>query len=221
LRTEWSEAADVLTCAYRFVGTETLPQQFDAAATLLALWPGLAVLRARGSIKFTLGACTALRGEAVRALGGWARFADELAEDYRLGEALATAGQRIRLSENVIALESDPLSWRDYWRHQRRVAVTYRVANPAGFAGMLAVQGIPASLLFAALFTSKWDGASWLVFGVVFSVRWWTVPWIPFSMLVASMVETVCWFGAWLAPTVFWAGRKWRINSRGKLLPTQ
>jgi ceramide glucosyltransferase len=230
LREEWrASGANAVTCPYHFVHARSWPQRLDAAAVLLVLWPGLAVVRARDSIRFTLGACTALRRDAVEAAGGWMRFADELAEDRGLGGVLRAAGERIRLSRNVLALESDPLTWREYWRHQRRVAVTYRVANPAGFAGMLLVQGVPASLLLWAALDTKWRAVGWFACGMVLGARCWTAREIsrrigvvapgPLIIFIASLVETACWFAAWVVPRIFWAGREWRIDSRGKLRP--
>jgi ceramide glucosyltransferase len=224
-RREWTEC-DVLTAGYRFSRVQTWPQSLDAAATLLTLWPGLAVLRAWGRLDFTLGACTGFRRRDLQAIGGWPAFAEELAEDNRLGKKLAAAGRDIRLSAQVVTLESDPLSWRDYWRHQSRVAVTYRVANPAGFAGAFFTQGVTTSLLLAA-----WQPGCmgmWLLFFVVFAVRVLTarhaakllafpIPWLAPVVLVASIVETACWLLSWGTRSVWWSGR-WRpIAADGRL----
>ena len=103
-RREWMEC-DVLTAGYRFSRAATWPQRLDAAAVLLGLWPGLAILRAAGRVNLTLGACSGFRRADLQAVGGWSAFADDLAEDNRLGQALAAAGRTIRLSTAVVALE--------------------------------------------------------------------------------------------------------------------
>ena len=223
-RREWMQC-DVLTAGYRFTNISTWPQRLDAAAVLLALWPGLAVVRAANRVRFTLGACTGFRRSDVQAVGGWRAFSEELAEDNRLGAALAAAGRKIRLSKPVVTLESDPLTWRDYWRHQRRVAVTYRIANPAGFAGAFLTQGVSTSLLLACLRPMEYW--TWILFSVVFAIRGITARdtanelTFPISrqlstVFLASMIETACWVLSWGTRHVWWGGVRWRLT-RGKL----
>ncbi len=224
-RREWTRC-DVLTAGYRFIGIATWPQRLDAAAVLLTLWPGLAILRSRSGVRLTLGACTGFRRSDLEAVGGWGAFRDDLAEDNRLGQALATAGRTILFSAQVVTLESDPLSWCDYWRHQRRVAVTYRVANPAGFAGAWLGQGVTTSLLLALLRPMEiW---TWALFGIVFASRWLTarglaqnlafrITRLAPTVLLASLVETACWLSSWGTRSVWWGGVRWRISRRGRL----
>ena len=232
-RREWqTSGADVLTAGYRFVNLATWPQRLDAAAVLCGLWLGLAMVRRFGRVDFTLGACTAFRRTDVETAGGWAAFGDFLAEDNRFGAALAKAGRTIRLSAQVATLDSDPLTWRDYWRHQRRVAVTYRVCNPAGFAGMLFANGIVISTLLPVIALNG-HGAAWLVPLFVLTgqfARWlcfralektlrFPIPWLFPVMLAASAVEIACWCAAWCDRRVWWAGRRWRVSRAGRLRP--
>ncbi len=224
-RREWL-GCDVLTAGYRFTGAATWPQGLDAAVALLTLWPGLVTLHRAGRMRLTLGACTGFRRDDVQAVGGWAAFAEELAEDHRLGAALANEGKSIRLSRSVVTIECDPLSWRDYWRHQRRVALTYRVANPAGFAGAWLMQGVTTSFVLACLHPSQvWPR---LLFAAVWAVRSATVqmnagrlqfplraPYL--TVFVASLVETGCWALSWMSRSVWWSGTPWGLTPEGKL----
>jgi ceramide glucosyltransferase len=230
-RGEWqAKGATALTAAYRFVNLASGPQRCDALAVLLGLWPGLALVRRFGRVQFTLGACTLVRRDALAAVGSWPAFGDALAEDHQLGAALARAGQPVCLSRQIATLDSDPLSWREYWRHQRRVAVTYRVVSPAGFAGMILTQGpvwcavywllvkphppLFAALLFAAL-VRGWR-VQWMARALHFQVPglwlWWPV---------ASAVEALCWLASWLSSRVWWCGRWWRVGFRGDLSPVE
>jgi len=224
-RAEWT-ACDVITAGYRLARVATWPQRLDAAAVLLTLWPGLAVVRRAGAVRFTLGACTGFRRDDLREVGGWAAFADDLAEDNRLGAVLASAGRTIRLSAANVTLESDPLSWRDYWRHQRRVAMTYRVANPVGFAGSILTHGVTAGL--ALLGVGRGAGWVWALLALVFISRWLAAHfsaralgfprrWLGPTVLLASVVETACWALSWGTRAVWWSGQYWRISRAGKL----
>lgn len=257
-RNEWlASGAEVLTAGYRFANLSTWPQRLDAAAALHGLWPGLLVLREteyapltlaacidfrawwRPRVKrihFTLGACTGFRRGDVEAVGGWAAFGDFLAEDNRIGAALSKVGYTIRLSVQVATLDSDLLTWRDYWRHQRRVAVTYRVCSPAGFAGMILTNGlvgISAWLMLAALAPPSVPIIRQLsVIALFLLARWgfsrglgkilrFPIPWLFPVMLTASAVELACWFAAWCDRRVWWAGRHWQVSRSGRLRPDE
>jgi ceramide glucosyltransferase len=227
LRDEWqAKKVAALTTAYRFVNCASWPQRCDALGVLLGLWPGISLVRRYGRVNFTLGACTLFQREALMAIGGWQQFGSELAEDQRLGEALSRCGQRIRLSRQVATLDCDTLSWRDYWRHQRRVAVTYRAANPAGFAGVLLTFGPVWSVLGLVAVSAQ----PWMVLAAVFAIvfRAWRVLRatkalaFPVSMLaatlsVASGVEALCWLLSWFSRRVWWSGRWWCVGFRGEL----
>lgn len=227
LRAEWqAEAPAALTTAYRFVNLTSWPQRCDAMGVLLGLWPGIALVRGYGRVNFTLGACTLFRRDALAAIGGWEAFGGELAEDQRLGETLVQSGQRIRLSRQVATLDSDAMSWGDYWRHQRRVAITYRAANPAGFAGVLFTFGPVCGLLgFLMWWADPWVLA---VASLAILSRAWRagrsmclldfpVPGALCALGVASAVEALCWLLSWFSTRVWWSGRWWRVGFRGNL----
>ncbi len=234
-RREWlTSRADALTAGYRFVNLASWPQRLDAGAALLALWPGLAMVQRQRRVDFTLGACTGFRRSDVEAVGGWSAFGDFLAEDNRLGAALSKAGRMIRLSTLVATLESDPLTWRDYWRHQRRVAVTYRVCRPAGFAGMILTNKLVALAAWALLVTvvPMTMPALKLVLGLglIAAVRWglslicgrtlrFSIPWLFPVMIAASAVELACWVATWCDRRVWWAGWRWQVSRNGRLRP--
>jgi ceramide glucosyltransferase len=227
LRDEWqSEKVAALTTAYRFVNSASWQQRCDAVGVLLGLWPGISLVRRYGQVNFTLGACTLFRREALMAIGGWQQFGSELAEDQRLGEAVSRSGQRIRLSRQVATLDCDTLSWRDYWRHQRRVAVTYRAANPAGFVGVLFTFGPVWSILCLMVVTAR----PWMILAALFAIvfRAWRVQRamrmlaFPVRALaailsIASLVEAACWFLSWFPSRVWWSERWWRVGFRGTL----
>jgi hypothetical protein len=131
----------------------------------------------------------------------------------------------------VATLGSDPLRWREYWRHQRRVAVTYRVCDPLGFAGAIVTHGVTASgslLLWAAFSSAQAILPAMALFAVTMSIRWWTarqaaqlldfrIPRLPLAVLVGSFVETACWLLAWLSSQIWWSGKMWRVSPDGKL----
>jgi len=189
---------------------------------------GLAVLRRFLKVRLTLGACTAFRRGDLDAVGGFETFCRDLAEDNRVGWALTNAGRTVRLSHQIVTLASDPMSWRDYWRHQRRVAVTYQVSNPAGFAASIFTHGLSLAVIAAIILGFAFPISAALLVGTVWFMRWITarrtaeivrfvIPNLFAAVLLASLVETACWVVAWCSRRVWWGGERWDVSRGGKL----
>jgi ceramide glucosyltransferase len=225
-RSEWAgSGADALTAGYWFEGGATLPQRLDSLAVLMTLWPGLELIRTFGRFRLTLGACTAFRREDIEKLGGWAAVGNLLAEDNELGKRVAAMGKSVRLSQTSLILDSDPMSLREYWHHQLRVAVTYRVADPLGAAGLIFTRGISASALLLLIepgagslvfFLAAWGARVALGVRVARQLRI-HVPGLLWTVPLADFVETACWGANWFMKSVRWGGRRRAISFRGRL----
>jgi ceramide glucosyltransferase len=225
-RSEWAgSGTDVLTAGYWFEGAETLPQRLDSLAVLMTLWPGLELIRTFGRLRLTLGACTAVRGYDIVELGGWAAFGNLLAEDNELGKRIAAMGKTVRLSRVQLVLDSDPMSWLDYWRHQVRVAVTYRAADPLGAAGLIFTRGISAGALLLLMYPrpeslifllAAWGARVVLANRMARYIRI-HVRGLPWTVPLADLFETAAWVMNWFARSVRWGGRRRAISFRGHL----
>jgi len=220
-RREWSASgADAQTCGYRFAGLRKAPQILDASPALLTLWPGLMLA---GRINFTLGACMAVKAADIRAIGGWERLGCELAEDHRLGVLLSAAGRTIRLSQHVLTLDSDPCGWRDLFRHQHRVAMTYRATAPVGALGLPILHTVGFAALAAALHPAWWPPALMVLFVRVLaavstsrSLKF-PVPFLPLVIMASPFLESAMWVVAWFSRRVWWSGRWRAVGWRGRL----
>lgn len=226
-RAEWARTdSALLTAGYRFAGAMRWLQRLDAAPVLLTLWPGLAYVEAAAGLWFALGACIAIRRGTLDSAGGWGAYADQLAEDYALGQEVVRAGGKVMLSKEVLPLYADALDAAAYWRHQRRIAVTYRVADRTGFAAQVVSHGVTAAILLVLL--TEFAMGAWILAGIVVLVRIFTaraisraVSW-PFPHLwliapLASLMESVVWAAAWCSRRIWWAGRCWDVSVTGRL----
>jgi len=220
-RREWSTSgADVQTAGYRFANLCTWPQILDASPALLTLWPGLMLA---GHITFTLGACTGVKAEDIRAIGGWEILGADLAEDHRLGARLAAMGRTVRLSRGVLTLDSDPMTWREYLCHQHRVAVTYRAATPAGALGLPVLHTLGFAALAVALHPAFWKWALPIVLARIATAAAFArllrfqVFMLPLVVVKSAFIESAMWLAAWLPSRVWWAGRWRRTGWRGRL----
>ena len=220
-RNEWAASgADALTAGYRFTGSKNFRQILDVSPALLTLWPGL-MLAAR--IDFTLGACVGVRAADVRAIGGWDTIANELAEDQRLGALLVQSGKTVRLSRHILTLDSDPLGWRDYLRHQHRGAVTYRAAAPAGTIGLPLLHTFAFAAMVPAFHPPWWKWAA-LIFAVRIAAAatisrqlGFRIPLLALTAAVSATVESSMWLASWFSRSVWWSGRWRRVSWRGRL----
>jgi ceramide glucosyltransferase len=228
-RSEWSEGtADALTAGYRFADAKSFIQRLDVLPVLATLWPGLALMERRGSLPFMLGAVIAVTRGGVEKIGGWTVLSDYLADDNHLGSLLASAGFRVGLSREVATLRADPMPWPEYWRHQRRVAVTYRACDPVGFAGLICVHGVTLALVAFCIRPGVPVIAA--VLSATLIARVLTLNQIGRALgvrsraavsvvVVSSVVETVCWLLAWVRPVVTWAGCTYSVKAGGVLSP--
>lgn len=221
----WREA-DVVTAPYRFRGARTLPQQLDSAAALLTLWPGITAAQRLGPLRFTLGACNGFKKTDLAEIGGFEKLGNYLAEDNRLGAAFSAQGRKIALCSRIVTLETDPLTWRDYFLHQHRVAATYRVSNPGGYAGMILTHGVTASLALILLAPRRrwrwWFGA------LVYLVRYgsarrnsaaldFPIPRLPALVLLAGVFDSAFWLLGWCRLPVRWGSRWFRLGRGGEI----
>jgi ceramide glucosyltransferase len=188
------------------------------------LWPGLELVRRFSRARFTLGACTAVRRSDVEGIGGWTALGDELAEDHQLGARFAAAGKMVRISGAVLELDSEPMTWSEYWRHQRRVAVTYRVAAPVGALGLVVTRGFTNCLFLAAAWPCRLTAVNAVLAAVVHllavalmgrKLRYPLGGWVWLS-LVADVIESACWVLGWVSNRVWWSGKWRRITWRGQ-----
>ncbi len=226
LRTLLDETPDVLvTAAYRFCGMQTSAEEMDAAANGLFLWPGVALRAEFGRADFAFGALLACDRTVLNALGGWQRVSTHLADDYALAQTFRRAGRPIVIARSIVTLMSDRLTPADVWRHQLRVARTYREASPAGFAGSIFVNALVA---FAAAWIA-FPGRRWTSLAALLVARSLARRvvakafgesnrvWQPGVVVTGSLVEAVAWVASWLPLPVEWGGARHTVR-RGKLL---
>ena len=222
-RSEWeSSGADACCAPYVFAReNDSFFARMDAIGTELALWPGVAWLRAFGRANFLTGACMAVRARSLRDLGGWARFSDALADDHELGRAVALAGGTTGISRCVVGLSAPDGGIADWALHQHRAYVTFRVCDPAGCLGLPLTFGLAAT--FGSVLARPSSPWRWLLHVLVLACRQSAANALPAgprplaAVWLSGLAEPVFWLLSWLPLPVRWAG-KWLRPSRGMLL---
>jgi ceramide glucosyltransferase len=109
--------------------------------------PSVRVAALTGSRSFAFGVTIAMRREVLTAIGGFKTIADQLADDYRLGELTRRRGLRTVLSDVVVETCVDERSLSDLIHHELRWLRTIRAVRPLGYS----LAGITFSLPVATL----------------------------------------------------------------------
>ena len=135
----------IVTCPYRgrprpgfwsLLGSMFVNEWFMPSARVAALF---------GSRSFAFGATIALRREVLAGIGGFAAIANQLADDYRLGELTRRMGLKTVLSEVIVETCVDERSFADLVRHELRWLRTIRIVQPAGYAFSFISFGVPTA----------------------------------------------------------------------------
>jgi ceramide glucosyltransferase len=186
-----------------------------------------------GSRAFAFGATIALRRDALDAIGGFRAIADQLADDYRLGELTRRRGQRTVLSDVVVDTWVDERTLRQLVQHGLRWLRTIRVVRPGGYALSAVTFSLPMALLGCILA----DGtrltlcllAATLLLRVLLHLaahapgptgsapmrRWsqlWAIP-------LADGLGFALWCGAFVTREVQWRQGRYRVARDGSVQP--
>jgi ceramide glucosyltransferase len=213
-----------VTCLYHGISGEGLWERLSALAINSHFLPEALTAVSLGLTKPCFGATIALRRSMLERIGGFAPFADELADDYAIGLAVRAAGYEVAIAPFLVGHRCFESSLRQLARHQVRVARTIKNIDPVGYAGSIITHPLPLALLgmlsgsAAAALVAVAALASRLALCRCVERRFdlprecfWLIPlqdFIAFGIYVASF------FGA----TVHWRGADYRVASDGTLI---
>jgi ceramide glucosyltransferase len=221
------------------VGAVTVPHHGTARSGLWSRLSALAINThflphaiaaiALGLAKPCFGATVAMRRETLSRIGGFAAFADCLADDYLIGRAVRSRGLKVAFPPFTVGHECFEQSLRELLAGQLRSARTIRSIDPLGHVGSMLTHPFPLALL-AALFGAM--GALLLpalmlcvialgcratlataverAFGLGRQDYWA----LPLQEMLLFMVYVVSFFG----DRVTWRARRYRVTSNGRLV---
>jgi len=216
----------LVTCTYRGEPAFGTWGRLSADAVNHHFLPGVLVGLELGRARPCFGSTIALRGETLAAIGGFEAFAEQLADDYAMGEAVRAAGLRVAISPYVVTHLCTERSALDLIRHELRWARTIRLVEPVGFAGSVVTHALPFAVLGAML-----DGfaamslvivAAALACRLILQVqidRAFALPgdrrWLgPVRDMLSFAVFVVSYFGR----VVSWRGSRYDVRADGTLV---
>jgi ceramide glucosyltransferase len=141
----------VVTCAYRGRPRRGLWSLLGSLYVNEWFMPSVRVAAMAGSRSFAFGATIAIRRHVLASIGGFESIANQLADDYRLGELTRRRGLRTVLSEVVVEVSVAERSFADLVRHELRWLRTIRALRPIGYRFTFITFGMPVAILGALL----------------------------------------------------------------------
>ena len=136
-----------VTCLYYGIGGAGLWSRISALATNTHFLPQAITALGLRLGKPCCGATLALHRSMLDRIGGFAAFADALADDYAIGAAVRAAGYEVKAAPFVVGHRSFERSLREFMRHEVRIARTIRSIDPLGYAGTILTHPLPLALL--------------------------------------------------------------------------
>jgi ceramide glucosyltransferase len=219
-------AVGIVTCPYHGVPR---PGLWSLLGTLFVNdWfiPSVRVAALFGSRAFAFGATIALRRDALDAIGGFGAIADQLADDYRLGQLTRRRGQRTVLSHVVVDTSVDERTLRNLVQHGLRWLRTIRVVRPGGYALSAVTFSLPVVVIGCVLAGGTRLALSLLVATLVSRLmlhlavqapqRSWSRLW---AIPLADALGFALWCGAFLTREVQWRQGRYRVARDGSVQP--
>jgi len=221
------ENIGAVTSFYAGVAEDNLGAHLEAIGAASDFFAGVLMADWMEGMRFALGASIATTKAWVAKIGGFAPFADMLADDYELGRRIAEAGGEVLLSREVVWTMYPAQSLRGFWEHQLRWARTVRLCRPLSYAGLIFTHGLPWAVLAFFVAPSKSLGAAYLIAYLVlrFCMAWIVGVWGVRDETVRSKfwliplrdaVNFIVWLVSLFGDSIVWGGTEYTID-RGRM----
>ena len=153
----------VVTCLYRGASNGRIVSDLEAVGISTDFVPGVLVARRLEGMTFALGATMATTRTYLADIEGFEALVEYCADDFELGHRIAARGHRVELAACTVSTECAAKNLSEFFRHELRWAITLRHSRPSGYAGrVLVTQGLPWSLVAAAMASSAWVAGTYV-----------------------------------------------------------
>ena len=213
----------IVTCAYHGRGDAGFWSRFGAAGIDWQFLLGLIFGVANRLAAPCMGSTIAMRRDTLAQIGGFARFADVLADDYAIGAAVRGLGLSVVVPPMLVTHAFDERSARALWRHELRWGVTVRDLGLAPYLGLIVTFPLPIALL-AALW---WPVAGMTLASLALAVRLFAVfsvdriaggraaaPWV---LPIRDIFGFAVYCASFFVRSVDWRGATLRIGPHGRI----
>ena len=212
-----------VTCLYTGRGDAGLWSQIGAAAISYTGLPNMVMALSTSIAQPCMGSTIAIRRETLEAIGGFARFADHLADDYAIGQALAAWRLKVAVPPMLLTHACADRSLVELWRHHLRWSVTIRGVAPMRHTG----SGVTHAFAFALMATPFQPQIGLALVAAALGVRLWLArsvdriagrPGTSLWLLpLADCLEFAAFVASLAARTIDWRGSRLTVAPRGRI----
>lgn len=217
----------LVTCLYRGRAVGGFWSRLAAAAVDQHFLPSVLVGLKFGMAHPCFGSTIALRRETLRRIGGFEAFADALADDYEMGDAVRRLGLKVAIPPFTLGHTFSDASFSELIAHELRWARTIRLVDPKGYAGSIVTHPLPFAL--AALPLSGFSAIAVIILAATLASRLFIpiqverLPGGGKSSLWLSPLRDLVSFAVFVASfvpgAVSWRGRRYSVESDGSVTP--
>jgi ceramide glucosyltransferase len=163
----------LVTCIYRGVPTQRIWSRLGAMYINEWYMPSVMLASLFGHQRYVSGQTMCLRRDTLQAIGGLQAVANELADDYRLGELVRGLGLRIVLSPYLLEAEHHEATLELLTRHELRWMRTLYVLRPRSFRLIFITFSLPLALFGMGLTAAEpaFLPAAWALFQITIIAR--------------------------------------------------
>ncbi len=141
----------IVSCLYAGEGRSGAWSRLAAMAVSYNFLPNAAAGIGFGLATPCFGSTMALNRQILSSIGGFERFANLLADDYELGQAVRMQGLRIAYPPLILRHFSGETGFDELLAHELRWARTIRTIDPRGHWGSFVTHALPLGLIGAVL----------------------------------------------------------------------
>jgi ceramide glucosyltransferase len=219
-----------VSCLYVGRGDAGFWSRLVAAGIDTHFVPATMIALATGLGQPCMGSTIALRRDTLAEIGGFARFADTLADDYALGEAVRATGRKVVVPAMVLTHACAETGLAQVVRQELRWNATILGIDPAGYTGSIILHPLPLALIaFAAGGGMVAAGATLLALAARASVALATVRldapersaghrFAPLLLIpMRDLLSFAMFVTAFVARSVDWRGADIKLRRKGRI----
>ncbi len=218
----------LVTCLYYGFSLTGLWSRLSAAAINEHFLPNALVGLKLGLARPCTGATIAGRAETFRRIGGFSVFADHLADDYAIGEAVRELGLNVAVAPILVGHGCAETSFGELMSHELRWARTLRLLSPWGYAGLVLTHALPLALIAAAL--GGFGATSWAIIALALACRL-SIPIqlralsfggdaSPWLSPIRDLLSFAIFLASFVPRPLSWRGSRYVLRSDGTLRQT-
>lgn len=218
-----------VTNLYRGIPGADVWSTLEALGMSSEFMAGVVVAERLEGMHFTLGPSMAIRATTLNKIGGFARMADYLADDFVLGQWTAEVGEKVVLSTHIINHHATAMGFLKSFTHRVRWNRSSRFSRPSGYIGQGFTYGLAWAILLFAISLHWWSGLILLVVG---AMRFCLAYQLGYKLMGDSLVRkhayliplqdllsAASWVGGFVGREVLWRNERYRLLRGGRFAP--